>query len=52
MRDQIMPRKMSAAGRLPTNQVIAGLINAMRELMKPAEPKQKQPIGFVTEKQK
>lgn len=34
------------------DQAIAGLINAMRELMKPAEPKQKQPIGFVRDKQK
>ena len=30
------------------DQAIAGLINAMRELMRPAEPKQKQQIGFVT----
>lgn len=30
------------------DQAITGLINAMRELMKPVEPKQKQPIGFVT----
>ena len=34
------------------DQAIAGLINAMRELMRPPEPKQNQPIGFVTEKQK
>lgn len=34
------------------DQAIAGLINAMRELMRPPEPKQKQPIGFVTNKQK
>ena len=31
--------------------VYAGLINAMRELMRPPEPKKKQPIGFVTDKQ-
>ena len=34
------------------DQAIAGLINAMRELMRPPEPKKKQPIGFVTNKQK
>ena len=34
------------------DQAIAGLINAMRELMRPPEPKQNQPIGFVTEKRK
>lgn len=34
------------------DQAIVGLINAMRELMRPPEPKQKQPIGFVREKQK
>lgn len=34
------------------DQAIAGLINAMRELMRPPEPAKKQPIGFVTEKQK
>lgn len=34
------------------DQAIAGLIDAMRELMRPTEPKQKQPIGFVTEKRK
>lgn len=34
------------------DQAIAGLINAMRELMRPPEPARKQPIGFVTEKGK
>lgn len=34
------------------DQAIAGLINAMRELMRPPEPTKKQPIGFVTEKRK
>lgn len=34
------------------DQAIAGLINAMRELMRPPEPARKQPIGFVTEKRK
>ena len=34
------------------DQAIAGLINAMRELMRPPEPAKKQPIGFVTEKRK
>ena len=34
------------------DQAITGLINAMRELMRPPEPKKKQPIGFVTNKQK
>jgi hypothetical protein len=34
------------------DQAIAGLINAMRELMRPPEPARKQPIGFVTDKQK
>lgn len=36
------------------DQAIAGLINAMRELMRPPESKSKRPIGFVTgeEKQK
>ena len=34
------------------DQAIAGLINAMRELMRSPEPKQNQPIGFVTEKRK
>lgn len=29
------------------DQAIAGLINAMRELMKPPEAKPKRPIGFV-----
>lgn len=32
------------------DQAIAGILNAIRELMKP--PTKKQPIGFVTEKQK
>lgn len=30
------------------DQAIAGLINAMRELMRPPESKPKRPIGFVT----
>jgi phage regulator Rha-like protein len=34
------------------DQAIAGLIDAIRELMRPPEPKKKQPIGFVTDKQK
>lgn len=34
------------------DQAIAGLIDAMRELMRPPEPTKKQPIGFVTEKRK
>ena len=34
------------------DQAIAGLIDAMRELMKPPKPTKKQPIGFVTERQK
>lgn len=34
------------------DQAIAGLINAMRVLMRPPEPTKKQPIGFVTEKRK
>ena len=34
------------------DQAIAGLIDAIRELMRPPEPKQNQPIGFVTEKRK
>jgi hypothetical protein len=34
------------------DQAIAGLIDAMRELMRPPEPPKKQPIGFVTEKRK
>ena len=29
------------------DQAIAGLINAIRELMTPSEPKKKQPIGFA-----
>jgi len=34
------------------DQAIAGLIDAIRELMRPPEPRKKQPIGFVTDKQK
>lgn len=34
------------------DQAIAGLIDAMRELMRPPQPAKKQPIGFVTEKRK
>lgn len=35
-------------------QATSGLINAMRELMRPPEPQPKRPVGFVTgeEKQK
>jgi len=34
------------------DQAIAGILNAIRELMKPPQPVKKQPIGFVTEKRK
>lgn len=34
------------------DQAIAGILNAIRELMKPPQPTKKQPIGFVTEKLK
>lgn len=34
------------------DQAIAGLINAMRELMRPPESKPKRPIGFVTAEEK
>ena len=34
------------------DQAIAGLINAMRELMRPPEPQKKRPIGFVTGEEK
>jgi len=34
------------------DQAITGILNAIRELMKPPEPTRKQPIGFVTEKGK
>lgn len=34
------------------DQAIAGLIDAIRELMRPPEPKKKRPIGFVTDKDK
>ncbi len=34
------------------NQAIAGLIHAILELMKPADPKNKRPIGFATWKEK
>jgi predicted nuclease with TOPRIM domain len=34
------------------DQAIAGILDAIRELMRSPEPKKKQPIGFVTDKQK
>jgi hypothetical protein len=34
------------------DQAIAGLIDAIRELMRPPEPRKKQPIGFVTGEEK
>lgn len=34
------------------DQAIAGILNAIRELMKPPQPAKKQPIGFVTDKQR
>lgn len=34
------------------DQAIAGILNAIRELMKPPQPAKKQSIGFVTEKRK
>jgi hypothetical protein len=34
------------------DQAIAGLINAMRELMRPPEPPKKRPIGFVNHEEK
>lgn len=34
------------------DQAIAGLINAMRELMRPPEPQKKRPIGFVVSEEK
>ena len=34
------------------DQAIVGILNAIRELMKPPQPAKKQPIGFVTEKRK
>jgi len=34
------------------DQAIAGLIDAMRELMRPPEPTKKPPIGFVTDERK
>lgn len=34
------------------DQAIAGLINAMRELMRPPETQPKRPIGFVTAEEK
>lgn len=34
------------------DQAIAGLINAMRELMRPPEPQPKRPIGFVAGEEK
>ena len=33
------------------DHAIAGLIDAIRELMRPPEPKKKQPIGFVNNDQ-
>jgi hypothetical protein len=35
-----------------TYQAIAGLINTMRELMRPPEPTKKRPIGFITGEEK
>lgn len=32
---------------MDNDQAIAGLINAIRELMKPPEPGSKRPIGFA-----
>jgi hypothetical protein len=34
------------------DQAIAGILNAIRELMRPPEPRKTRPIGFVTDKQK
>ncbi len=34
------------------DHAIAGLIHAIRELIKPADPKKKRPIGFATWKEK
>jgi len=34
------------------DQAIAGLINAMRELMRLPEPQKKRPIGFMTGEEK
>ena len=34
------------------DQAIAGLINAMRDLMRPPEPQKKRPIGFMTGEEK
>ena len=34
------------------DQAIAGLINAMRELMRPPEPQKKRSIGFVNHEEK
>ena len=34
------------------DQVIAGILNAIRELMRPPEPAKKRPIGFVTGEEK
>jgi hypothetical protein len=34
------------------DQAIAGILNAIRELMRPPEPTREHPIGFVTDKQK
>ena len=34
------------------DQAIAGILNAIRELMRPPEPPKKRPIGFVTSEEK
>lgn len=34
------------------NQAVAGLVDAIRELMRPPEPSKKRPIGFVTGEEK
>ena len=34
------------------DQAIAGILNAIRELMRPPEPQKKRPIGFVTDEEK
>lgn len=34
------------------DQAIAGILSAIRELMRPPEPRKKQPIGFVTGEEK
>lgn len=44
----------SRFGRKPEShdQVIAGLIDAICELMRPPEPQKKRPIGFITGEEK